>query len=290
VIGRSVRWTLALVVALATATGGHAQVPTLDRVDSLVAAGDYAVARSTLERWFSARDEFDVPGSDRARALMLRGQLAPDPETAEPHYLSVVLGYPTSEHAPEALLRLGQGLLAAGEASRAAAYLQRLVSDYPGRSQRTPALLWLARANSAAGRHGAACSAAREGLRDGRDPDLGSMLQIEAGAACGIAADGDASSPGSTPARSAGTGQDPVGSFAAQTGAFRQEESARGLMERLQAADFEPRLTLVPGSDLMRVRIGRFTDRGAAARLVDRLKSRGFDALVVTDADREREP
>ncbi|NIP81052.1 MAG: hypothetical protein GWM90_18270, partial [Gemmatimonadetes bacterium] len=116
----TVRWILAGAVAVATVfapgTTAHGQVPTLDRVDSLVTAGDYASARSTLERWCSARDEFDVPGSDMARALMLRGQLAPDPESAEPHYLALVLGYPTSDHAPEALLRLGQALLAAGDA------------------------------------------------------------------------------------------------------------------------------------------------------------------------------
>lgn len=286
------RFTLSLLLALLAAPATvAAQVPTLERVDSLVTAGHYDEARSVLDQWWSARDEFEVPGSDMARALMLRAQLAPDPDAAEPDYLAVVLGYPTSPHAPQALLRLGQGLLATGDATRAAAYLERLVADYPGRPERTTALLWLARANNAARRPGAACAAAQQGLQDTRDPDLRAMLQVEAGASCAVrtepepAAQPRPQSP-ETPQPAATRGS---GRFSVQTGAFRYREGADALVERLQDAGHQPRLVRVPDSDLLRVRIGHFSDRQDAERLVTRLRDQGFDAVVVIGADEEQE-
>jgi tetratricopeptide (TPR) repeat protein len=268
---------LALALAVALPTDGRAQVPTLDRVDSLVTAGEYERARDILDQWWSARDEFEIPGSDKARALMLRAQLAPDLETAEPDYLAVVLGYPTSPHAPEALLRLGQGLLADGDATRAAAYLERLVADYPGRPQRTPGLLWLARASAEARRYQAACAAARQGLQSTNDPDLRAMLQVEAGAACSVRAEPAEAEPA-------------TGDYAVQTGAFRYRRSATELMERLQEAGHEPRLVRVPRNDLLRVRVGRFQTAEEAESLVTTLRDQGFDAMVVSDAGDEREP
>lgn len=275
--------TAALAALLAGPAAGAGQVPTLDRVDSLVTAGQYETARSVLDRWWSARDEFDVPGSDMARALMLRAQLADDPEAAEPDYLSVVLGYPTSVHAPEALLRLGQGLLATGEAGRAAAYLERLIADYPGRPQRTAGLLWLARANNTARRPGAACAAARQGLQDSNDPDLRSMLQVEAAASCSIRTE---------PARDETPQPQPAasGDYAVQSGAFRYRRSADELMEQLQDAGYQPRLVRVPDSDLLRVRVGRFPSSDEAEHLVTELRDHGFDAVIVSDAHQEREP
>ncbi|MFO7892139.1 MAG: SPOR domain-containing protein [Longimicrobiales bacterium] len=268
-------------VLLAAPAAGAGQVPTLERVDSLITAGEYGSGRAILDQWWSARDEFDVPGSDMARALMLRAQLATDLETAEPDYLAVILGYPTSPHAPEALLRLGQGLLANGDATRAAAYLERLVADYPGRPQRTVGLLWLARASTAARRPEAACSAARQGLQATNDPDLRTMLQVEAGASCTVRSD----RPDQPEPAQAATGE-----FAVQTGAFRYRRSADELIERLRQAGHQPRIVRVPGSDLLRVRVGRFESSDPAGRLVTELRDQGFDAVVVRDAHEERQP
>lgn len=289
------------ILALALAPrGAAAQVPTLDRADSLVIAGDYDGARSILERWWSARDEFDVPGSDMARALMLRAQLAPDPETAEPDYLAVVIGYPTSPYAPQALLRLGQGLLADGDATRAAAYLERLVADYPGRPERLPALLWLARANNAARRPGPACSAARRGIQDARDPDMRAMLEVEAAASCAVGADAQqpeqpaertpARPPTQRPQEEPAAAQAPSGNISVQAGAFRYRESADRLMEQLREAGHEPRLVRVPNSGLLRVRVGRFASDEEARLLIDRLHEQGFDAVLVRDVTDERQP
>ncbi|MGH7483043.1 MAG: tetratricopeptide repeat protein [Longimicrobiales bacterium] len=94
------------------------------------------------------------------------------------------MGQPTSPFAPPALLRLGQGLLAEGDPDRAAAYLERLVIDYPRSAERALAYLWLARARRAARQPDAACRAADDGLALAiLEPALAELLRAE-GAAC----------------------------------------------------------------------------------------------------------
>jgi hypothetical protein len=277
-----------------------AQTPTLERVDSLVAAADYEAARTTIEAWAAGRSG-RLTGAQQARGLMLRGQLASSPAEAEPHYLALVLGYPIAPEAPRALLRLGQGLLMTGEPARAVGYLQRFVADYPGHPERTVGLLWLARARTAARESAAGCAAARQGLADTRDPDLVAMLRVEEDAACAGAAGGQpvqaqpaARPPATAPAPAARPATTPAaattGRFAAQVGAFRQQQSVDDAVARLRRAGYEPRVVMVPGSSLIRVRVGRFGTQGDAARQVARLKGNGFDAVVVNDANQERGP
>jgi cell division septation protein DedD len=290
----------------------------LDRVEALIDAGRYHDARSTLDAWWTANESARVPGADRARALMLRARLAGDPAEAENHYLSIVFGYPISPEAPQALLRLGQALLALGEAPRAAGYLQRLVADYPGRPERNLGQLWLARAQRAERQHAQACATAREGLRDARDPDLVTMFRDEEAAACagaGAARTDPEPPPATTPATPPATTTTPPavappatpartaparaeatpparaaggGRFAAQAGAYRQQDSVDDAMVRLRRAGYEPRAVMIPGSQLIRVRVGRLATAAEAAALVSRLKADRFDAVVVNDADRER--
>jgi cell division septation protein DedD len=331
---RAVTLALALALGMAAApaiatASAAAQSPGLDRADSLIAAAAYDQARAVVQEWWAGRDATSAPGAERARALMLRARLAPDPASAESDYLAIVLGYPASPQAPQALLRLGQGLLISNEAARAAGYLQRLVIDYPGRAERTHGLLWLARASYAARQTDAACQAAREGLRDSRDPDMIAMLRVEEAGSCSpdatrpsglaqrpsadppaaeqrqaapppasaqpVAAPPLARPPVVTPPVGIPTTTAPVtpaatGRWAVQTGAFRYQQGVDDLVARLRRAGHDPRVALVPANDLIRVRLGRFETAADAARLVARLKTDGFDAVVVADADRERQP
>ena len=78
--------------------------------------------------------------------------------------MTTALAYPITGQAAEALLRLGQGLLADADAGgdpdsarRAVAYLERLVTDYPTSPVRAQGHLWLARALNRQGRNAAAC-------------------------------------------------------------------------------------------------------------------------------------
>ncbi|HEX7118447.1 MAG TPA: SPOR domain-containing protein [Longimicrobiales bacterium] len=270
-----------------------AQDPDLDRVETLIRSGDYAAARSAIDRWWQAVDDGrDVAPEARARAHLLRARLAPDPLTAERDYLAVALGHPTSPHAAPALLSLGQGLLAAGDISRAASYLQRLVDDYPGTPLRTVGLLWLVRARRLDGATASACTLARNGLA-AAEGDLATLLRREASAACPRTAPDD-DAPAADGRSDAKSPDDPApaatGRFAVQSGAFRQARGAHDLADRLRRAGYEPRLVFVAGSSLLRVRVGRFPSAAAADSLADRLRAAGFPAVVVRNADRERSP
>lgn len=175
-------------VSAASAAGVVAQDDaTLRRIEELAGSGRFTEARATLERWNRQNPESRaLDGDIRAHALLLGARLAVDPRIATENYLALALGYPFSPRAAEALLRLGQGLVAqAGggdraAATRASAYLQRLVSDYPGNPHRTAGLLWLVRAQVLAGRTADACRTAVQALADGiADPEVDDMLRVE---------------------------------------------------------------------------------------------------------------
>jgi tetratricopeptide (TPR) repeat protein len=253
-----------------------AQRTDLDRAEELLASGEYARARAALDGWergAGSRGGAADP-SLQARALLLRAKLAPDFETAEPDYLAVVLSYPTAPQAAEALLRLGQGWLAAKEPERAIRHLERLVADYPASPLRPAALLWLARAHRAAGRPEAACEAAAKGVEAAsHDPELAALLREEQS---GCRSTGPEAGPGAARV------------FAVQSGAFRERRSAEALAARLRQLGFESRIVRVEGDNLLRVRVGRFADAAEASRLAARMRAAGLPALVVGDAGRER--
>lgn len=261
---------LVLVGLLAVPDDGLAQERELERVETLIADGEYEQARAEIAAWWEKVDAgHPAPGPHRARALLLRARLEPDPKIAELDYLALVLTYPTAPEAPEALLRLGQGLLATGDSARAGAYLERLVNDHPSSPQRPVGALWLARARQAD---------ATQATQATGTQATGTQLGQPSGA----------EPSEQRPASPAGVAADADGRFAVQSGAFRQRQGALELAERLRRAGHEPRLVGLPGSSLVRVRVGRFADREDARALVQRLIADGFEALVVADAEREQ--
>jgi cell division protein FtsN len=64
-------------------------------------------------------------------------------------------------------------------------------------------------------------------------------------------------------------------------------ERAAALLARLGEEGIEARLARVPGSDLVRVRVGRFDSLDAANAVLWQLRDRGFTAAVARDANRE---
>ncbi|HSK20357.1 MAG TPA: SPOR domain-containing protein [Longimicrobiales bacterium] len=197
------RTILIAVALLAGASAVHAQDGRLDRVENLIATGRLTEARNTLTAW--ERDNgplSDATAEDRARALYLVGALTSDVAEAEDAFVGVVLSYPSSQVAPKALLRLGQGLYTAGETDRAIMFLERLRSDYPRSTERETGLLWLTRAQLARGDAAAACGTARESLFGTTNENVRTLLEIERDRACaqsgGIAAGADERRGGDT--------------------------------------------------------------------------------------------
>jgi cell division septation protein DedD len=295
------------LLACGAVTGVHAQVQdnTLDRIQNLMATGRFTEARNTLERW--ERDHGDPRSSagpgDRARALYLRGVLSSDAKEAEDAFLGVVLSYPSSSAAPDALLRLGQALLTAGEARRAAAYLERLRSDYPGAAARETGLLWLARAQLAAGMASAACSTARDGIADASAPHLRTLMELEQDRACGAApvplaqqsvpppVAPRAPQPQQAPPTQQGRPaiqQAVTGEFAVQTGAYRELGSAENIARQMRSRGFDVRVVLIGDSPLYRVRFGAFDSSDEAHAASARIRAAGFAVIVVNDVQSER--
>lgn len=274
---------LALVALLALAPlPAHAQDAALARIDALVAAGRLTEARNTLAAWRRDHPVGSSAGANaQAHALYLEARLATDAPAAIDGYLAVALGHPTSPHAPAAFLRLGQGLLAAGDAPRAAGYLERLVTDYPRATERAAGLLWLARAHATRRRPAEACTAATEGLRIAdADPQLGPLLRIEEDEACRSVERPAADQPQRAAPADA--------RFAVQVGAFRDRGAAAALALRLERAGFNARVADLPDSNLARVRVGMFATSAEAEAEARSVREFGVEAIVVDDVQRER--
>jgi tetratricopeptide (TPR) repeat protein len=282
-----------------------AQQGALGGVDSLIAVGNYTEARAALAEWWKNPDR-----GGEARALFLRARLTTDPALAQEDYLALVLGHPDADERAAALLYLGQGLSAAGDHYRAITYLERLVRDYPSSQFRPTALLWLTRVQMSASQPNAACATARQGSASNRNPDLTALMKAEEADACAASARGVVDKPlnplasgqgegGPTPPEPAAPrgGEMPergkvtpaTGSFALQAGAFRETAGATTLAGRLARAGFEPRIVLVPGSDLRRVRIGSFPTAAEANAMAGKIRAAGFEIVVVSDTATERE-
>jgi cell division protein FtsN len=300
---------LGLLFLLAASTAAFAQDSTLDRVQNLVATGRFTDARSALAEWERrfADPRSSASSADRARALYLRGTLAGDPKEAEDAFIAVVLSYPSSAVAPGALLRLGQGLLTAGEPRRALAYLERLHSDYPGTPQRETGWVWLARAQLATGSPAAACATARSGVDAVRDANLRTLIELERDQAC---ARTGAQAAADEPARTRGSilpGEPAADPEPAPIGVPPTTAAGRTVMPGEPAADPEPSPArterdptrakpavatpahATPASPRLTgdfaVQSAAFRERSSAEIVAAHLRERGFDARVTLVAN-----
>lgn len=257
---------------------------TLDRVESLARDGRAAEARDALVAWW----EGESGRADRTklqRAIWLRATLTLDPEDALIDYRRLTVEYPGGPYTDRALLRLGQEAAARQAWVQAARAMETLVRDHPGSSLVADARSWLERHRD---------DVAREETAAETDPPASER------SAAGAARPALSDAPpvrGGTPARTsdgaraaAPAGDEPgaaTADFAVQLGAFSTVARARVLEERARRAGLEPRLVTVAGSPLVRVRVGRFPDEGAAGGLRGRALDLGFEAMVVRGAGAE---
>lgn len=78
------------------------------------------------------------------------------------------------------------------------------------------------------------------------------------------------------------------GDFAIQLGAFAARARADAVRTEARAEGLDARLVRIPGSELFRVRVGRFPGRETAEDELRAVRRAGFDAIVVAGAGRER--
>jgi len=149
------------------------------------------------------------------------------------------------------------------DAAQAVLDFNRLVVEYPGGPWSVMALLRLAQASYAAGDSAAAAAHVERLLLE--YPASPVRREAEAWLA------------------TAGPVPGAEGAAAAAAPAARAES----LLGQLADAGFEGRLARVPGSDLVRVRLGRFDSPEGVEAILWAVRDRGFTATVARDAHRE---
>jgi cell division protein FtsN len=275
------------LVLVAHAESAFAQSADLDRVEELTRLGRVEEARAVLAAWWEG-PRTGAPARELQRGLWLRGRLTVDPLQADLDYQRILVLYPSSPYAPQALLRLAQAAHARGEASVAANHVAALVRDYPASPSRVQAEAWLAAAGPAPA---AAIAAVAAG------PGASTAAPSQAATGRGGAAPAPAAPPTPAPSQAArdtvaairpSTGRPPAPAderldWFVQFGAFSDEDRAFDLQRRLVAAGLAARLVRVQGSGFLHVRLGRFPTRDDANRQLQDVTRRGFTAAIVHD-------
>ena len=276
----------------------------LDAVDALAGSGRTEEARGVLETWWDG-ERSQSSRRDRQRGLWLRAVLTVDPEMATLDYQRLVVSYPGGPYSDGALIRLAMIAGSGEDLLGAAGHYLALLQDYPRSQERVRARQWLSEHSEeleAAEAETALVAAAVRAAADSAAAEAASKaVEIEVADApaeveeqtpeLGKQAPGveEQASQVEEPARAdrVDNPADSAGRHSVQLGAFSTEERARGLARTVARAGFETRVVRVEGSSLVRVRIGRFTERSAATELMARIEGLGYDAAVVSDVRKE---
>jgi len=277
----------------------------LARVRTLVAQGETAPARALVDSLAAATPATSI---SYASVLYARASLATDADSAENDYRRIVVEFPASARASDALLRLAQLELARGDRQQAAAHLDRLTREMLpsqtgatfARTELQVALAYFDLQNNtgACGALTAARSAAPEsdvelrnridyniqrcpppgaalasgGMDTARAHGTGAARDTAAGhAQHGAAATGAAAvTPSSRHLRAPG--------YTVQVAAYKTHDSASALVKRLGARGYVAHIdgTAAP----FRVRIGRFAAETQADSAARALKRKGIEGFV----------
>ncbi len=201
-------------------------------------------------------------------ALYWRARIAPAGAAAARDLRRIVVEYPNSAWADDALLQLSQLALTGGNAASALDDANRLRADYPGSDLRPRAALWAARASFEVGETRAACarldSARTEAANDVEFVNQVAFYQSR----CTETAMAPAPPPSDLHvSRDSGLSTAPVAgprpaSYEVQVAAARSRTAAQALVRRLGPTGRGARI--VPAAGVFRVRLGPFTSAAAA--------------------------
>jgi cell division septation protein DedD len=282
------------------------------RAERLVREGRGEIGRALVDTLL-ARTR---PGSaEHAQALYWRASLAGDAADAERGYRRVIVEYPATHWAGDALLNLAQLELARGDQERAVVHLHRFEREHPSHESRARAAYWLARLHFERKNEPRGCAA----LATARvavsldDVELRNQIDYYAQRCIGVdtavatlprsvaaasatattppdgpsgpprnAAGRDSQHPAPTPDSAAREAVD-RGGYTVQVAAFDTRVGAEVLIGRLKARGYMARLA--SSTRPFRVRIGRYDTRADAVAALHRLKAKGIDGFV-TETER----
>ncbi len=226
--------------------------PALQSVTTLVSEGRSDQARRALIEWWN-EEWRGASRLDKQRGLWMRARLTVDPALAALDYQRLVVEYPGGPYSDQALFRLAQAAEARRDARGAAKHFEALAHDYPSSRHAAKATQWI-ESNPAAV---AAVRSAAVPLAEETPEEVRREAPVESGG------------------------------YAVQLGAFSDATGARRVADRAEAVGFSVRMVRVPGSELVRVRVGRFENQEDALELMRRVKAGGFEVVLVTDAAQE---
>lgn len=288
--------------------GAAAAQEALDAVESLAATGRTGEARQRLVSWWE--DAADAASRlEIQRALWLRGRLSTDDRDAERAYQRLVVEYPGGEYTARALFRLGQLSHARGDLPGAAERFQTVVRDHAETPQRLEALRWLERnggraeelaalgsapgpASPVAEREEQAVAAPRVEADPTPESNPESAAEAEEPPDTEVGPPAAEVGPPAAAERPAVEIAEPpsgreAGTLAVQVGAFSRLDGARTLAARVEGEGLTARLVRIPGSELVRVRVGRFRDAEEAEGMQATLRRLGFETALVSNAHHE---
>ena len=257
--------------------------------------------------WFAATTGAAMPliaQSSAADSLFEQARRAETPADARRDYLRIIIDYPFSSRAEEALLRAGQIEYENSDRTSARRHLERLASDYAEGATRARGAFWLARVLLDAGESVAACGQLADAKAKAKSTDvefLGQVnyyaqpcarLQATAAAAATETADSIALADSAARAdsaekakpvkravkRGATSERDSGPAWSAQVAAYASEADATTLARKLSTRGFDARVT---PTKPYRVRIGRFRTRADAVAYVEKLRDAKMTAIVV---------
>lgn len=316
----SIRLIGALMLLVPAALAGQGASRASDSVfakaQRLVAEGRGEEGRALVEKTLA---EAPAGSPEYAAALYWRGVMAPTAAEAERDLRRVIVEFPLSPNADDALLRLAQLEIARGDRVRATEHLERLLNEHPTSEVRPRAQLTMARIQLDAGQLAPACAQLREAAANtpATEIELRNQIAFMQQRCSGVPADArvaetrssegealsrrpvrrEAAGPVDTAGAAAainvssGSGQPAAptatpaptassGRYSVQVGAFSSRAQADKVRQDLAGKGYAARV--VPGPrNLFRVRVGRYADRDGAGAVLAELKKGGMDGMVV---------
>lgn len=294
----------------AAARRGAAMDSAFARARAMVISGQAAAGRSMGDSILAATQE----GTEAyGRALYGQAMLAPTAADAALDYQRIIVEYPLSAHAGDALLQLAQLERSQGDRASAIGHLQRFLRENPTSPERARTGLWLAQLLFEERSDQTACgilATARSATAPG-DVELLNQMNFYASrcatAAANAAADSVARADSvkaaaaarveaekkarararaaparETSARKAAPASASAGRYAVQLAAYATRAEAEKLVGTLHARGIEAR---VDGDRKpFRVRAGHYKTHTEAAKAAARFKALGY-AGFVTSAD-----
>jgi cell division protein FtsN len=285
---------LVLPLAIAAQDAPRASDSVFAQAQRLVAEGRGEEGRALVERTLASAP---AGSHEYAAALYWRGVMAPTAAEAERDLRRVIVEFPLSPNADDALLRLAQLEIARGDRVRATQHLERLLTEHPSSDVRPRAQLTIARMQLDAGQAATGCATLREAAASTATTEIELRNQIAflqqrcTGAAVDTRVAETRTSRGdvapSRPRQAAG----PVDTAAATSAPPATIEDAG--TRRTAPATTKPAApppadapapaaaTAASGSAGFSVQVGAFSARAQADKVTKDLTARGYSARVV---------